>query len=330
MGFTARKGFKVMPGVRMTVSRGGISASAGVRGARVTRTASGRTTRTVGLPGSGLSHTKTISGSKSAPSAPVQAAPAKPGFTASKWEKELYKAITGGRREDLPRIAQAYPEVGPLAAALDGFMAFADGDHDRALDVLGWAWSSGQNIEDHAFARKYLTASTVTLGITDGVSAVLPLSRDAIGLALAELHQEAGDLDQAVTVVEALDPSVIAAVSLAELYTLTGRYADVVDLTNGMTNDDDPTALLVTFRGIALREQGHPTAAREAFRDALKSKSRDAAIRHRALVERAETYRAEGKAAMARKDLERVLAEDSDYPGIREGLSTLDPREARP
>lgn len=243
MAFRARKSFKVMPGVRMTVSKGGISTSVGVRGARVTRTASGRITRTVGLPGSGLSHTETISGSKSAPSAPVQARPAKPGFTASKWEKELYKAIMGGGREDLPRIAGAYPEVGPLAAALDGFMAFADGDHARALDALGWAWSSGQNIEDHAFARKYLAASTVTLGIADGVSAVLPISRDAIGLALAELHQEAGDLDQAVSVVEALDPSVIAAVSLVELYTLTGRYADVVDLTNGMTNDDDPTAL---------------------------------------------------------------------------------------
>jgi hypothetical protein len=120
-------------------------------------------------------------------------------------------------------------------------------------------------IEDHSFSRKYLAASNVTLEIADGVSAVLSLSRDAIGLALAELHQEAGNLDLAVTVVEALDPSVIAAVSLAELYMLTGRYADVVDLTNGMTNDDNPTALLVTFRGIALREQGHPTAAREAF-----------------------------------------------------------------
>src|SRR5262245_52047441 len=258
MGFTVRKSFKVMPGVRMTVSKGGISTSAGVRGARITRPASGRTTRTIGLPGSGLSQTKTISGPKPAPSAPVQATPVKPGFTAPKWEKELYKAITAGGREDLPRIAQAYPEVGPLAAALYGFMAFAEGDHNRALDALGWAWSSGQNIEDHAFARKYLTASTVTLEIADGVSAVLPISRDAIGLALAELQQEAGNLDQAVTVVEALDPSVIAAVSLAELYTLTGRYADVVDLTNGMTNDDDPTALLVTFRGIALREQGHP------------------------------------------------------------------------
>ena len=87
MAFRARKSFKVMPGVRMTVSKGGISTSVGVRGARVTRTASGRITRTVGLPGSGLSHTETISGSRSAPSAPAQAAPAKPGFTASKWEK---------------------------------------------------------------------------------------------------------------------------------------------------------------------------------------------------------------------------------------------------
>jgi len=37
MVFAARKGFKVMPGVRMTVSKVGMSTSALVRGARVTR-----------------------------------------------------------------------------------------------------------------------------------------------------------------------------------------------------------------------------------------------------------------------------------------------------
>ena len=41
MVFAARKGFKVMPGVRMTISKGGVSTSAVVRGARVTRIAWG-------------------------------------------------------------------------------------------------------------------------------------------------------------------------------------------------------------------------------------------------------------------------------------------------
>jgi tetratricopeptide (TPR) repeat protein len=327
MGFTARKSFKVMPGVRMTVSKGGVSTSAGVRGARVTRTASGRMTRTVGLPGSGMGHTKTIGGSSSrrTSAAPVAAAPApaKPGFTAPKWEKELHRAVTEGKYADLPQIAQTYPEAAPLAAAIDGLLTYSNGDHGRALEVLGWAWGTGQPIEDHPFTRKYLASGTITLGVADGVSAVLPLSRDAIGLALAELHQEAGNMPHAIAVVEALDPSVIAAVSLAELYIEAGRFDDVVDITNGVGNDDDPSALLVAFRGIALRELGHHTAAREAFKEALKSKSRDAAIRHRALVERAASFVAEGKASLARKDLERVLAEDSNYPGVREALQSL-------
>jgi Tfp pilus assembly protein PilF len=98
---------------------------------------------------------------------------------------------------------------------------------------------------------------------------------------------------------------------------------EVVEVTNGIANEDDPTALLVAFRGVAFRELGHHTAAREAFKEALKSKSRDAGIRHFALVERAKTYVAENKVSLARKDLERVLAEDANYGGVRELLASI-------
>lgn len=336
MGFTARKSFKVMPGVRMTVSKGGVSTSAGVRGARVTRTASGRVTRTVGVPGSGVSHTKTLSsnsrppaksaqrrgGPPQAPPAPTQA-PAKPGLMAPKWEKELYKAVTGQHYGELQRIAQTFPEAAALAAALDGLTALQNGEGTRALEACRWAWAAGGDIAQHPFVQKYIGASTISLNVATGVTASLPLSRDALGLALAELEQDAGNLEAAIAVVEALDPSIIAAVSLSELYLEADRFDDVVDLTNGITNSDDPTALLLTFRGAALREQGHHTAAREAFKEALKSKSRDAAIRHKALFERAGTYLAEGKPAMAKKDLERIMAEDASVPGVRERLTEL-------
>jgi hypothetical protein len=65
------------------------------------------------------------------------------------------------------------------------------------------------------------------------------------------------------------------------------------------------------------------TAAREAFKEALKSKSRDGVIRHFALMERARTNIADGKVSMGRKDLERVLAEDSTYPGVQAMLDEL-------
>jgi hypothetical protein len=50
---------------------------------------------------------------------------------------------------------------------------------------------------------------------------------------------------------------------------------------------------------------------------------RAAPIRHLALAERTQNYLAQGKKGMARKDLERILAEDSGYEGVREQLKAL-------
>jgi hypothetical protein len=64
----------------------------------------------------------------------------------------------------------------------------------------------------------------------------LALDRDSIGLTLAELHQQAGELGAAVAVVEQLTPSTVVAVSLAELYSDQGRWDDVVRLTDSSTS----------------------------------------------------------------------------------------------
>jgi tetratricopeptide (TPR) repeat protein len=90
-----------------------------------------------------------------------------------------------------------------------------------------------------------------------------------------------------------------------------------------MKNADDASALLCVFRGKAFREQGFHDAAHEALKEALRSRARAAAIRHHGLAERAQNYLAQGKKAMARKDLERILAEDSSYEGVREQLAEL-------
>jgi tetratricopeptide (TPR) repeat protein len=155
------------------------------------------------------------------------------------------------------------------------------------------------------------------------VTAELPINRDAVGLALAELKQERDDRAGAIDVVEQLEPTTYAAVSLAELYAQTGRWDDVIELTEGIKNEDDASALLCVFRGQAFREQGYHDAAHEALKEALRARSRAAPIRHLALAERAQNYLAQGKKAMARKDLERILAEDSSYEGVRERLAEL-------
>ena len=141
---------------------------------------------------------------------------------------------------------------------------------------------------------------------------------------MAESKQEHDDLAGAIDVVEQLEPNTYTAISLAELYAETGRWDEVIELTVGMKNEDDASALLCVFRGQALREQGFHEAANKAFKEALRSRSRAAPIRHLALAERAQNYLAQGKKGMVRKDLERILAEDSGYEGVRERLAELE------
>lgn len=61
MGFRFRKSFKVMPGVRLTLSPRGISSSFGIPGARITIGRRG-ITGTVGIPGTGLSYSHKLTG----------------------------------------------------------------------------------------------------------------------------------------------------------------------------------------------------------------------------------------------------------------------------
>ncbi|MEZ4816289.1 MAG: DUF4236 domain-containing protein [Bdellovibrionota bacterium] len=66
MSFRFRRTLKIAPGLRLNLGKTGVSLSAGVRGARVTFGSKRGTTATVGLPGSGLHYTTTLSSSRHA------------------------------------------------------------------------------------------------------------------------------------------------------------------------------------------------------------------------------------------------------------------------
>ena len=333
MGFGMRKSIKLAPGVRMTFSKSGIGYSAGVKGYRVTKRADGRVQSTASLPGTGLSHTSTSGRGQSTRSAPARtrrsaappppaAHPVHPGVFAPKGEKELYKAVQTQDVATMERITQEHPELALAAATLTGVLKLSVGDSARARDLLAWVFGTGRDPGNDPFIAKYASAH-LALDIVPGVTAELGLDRSGVGLALAELHQAAGDVAAAINVVEQLEPTTFAALSLAELYSDAGRHDAVIELTQGVTNQDDTSALLCVFRGVAFREQGYFEAAREAFKEALKSKKRAPVIRHRALLERSRTYEAEGKRSMARKDLERIMAEDTTYDGLADALASL-------
>lgn len=64
-------------------------------------------------------------------------------------------------------------------------------------------------------------------------------------------------------------------------------------------------------------------AARESLKEALRVRPRPSELRNLAWVARSHTYLAEGKKAMARKDYEKVLADDASYPGLQELLAAF-------
>lgn len=336
MGFKVRKSIKIAPGVRLNVSSKNIGLSAGVRGARVSVNTNGRTTRTVGIPGTGISHTKstsTGSGRRPAPRPQQKAQPVrpprpkkvKPGLTAPAWEKQLFKQIDGQPdAAAIHAIGQQTPSVAPTAAMIEVLrVAGPKRDSERARVLLGWLFDSGYDPAADPFITKYLDASEISIPVAAGITAVMVWDRQALGLMVAELEQVVGNHSRAIAVVEALEPTTVAAVSLAELYAETERWADVIDLTNGLTNDDVAATFLLIQRGTAFREQRYFEAARESLKEALRVRSRPADLRHLAYVSRGQTYLLEGKKAMARKDFERVLAEDATYPDLNELLASV-------
>lgn len=60
MGLNFRKSIKIADGLKLNLSKSGVSLSAGKRGARYTVSSSGRRTATVGIPGTGISYSKTF------------------------------------------------------------------------------------------------------------------------------------------------------------------------------------------------------------------------------------------------------------------------------
>ena len=334
MGFRVRKSFKLAPGVRMTVTPRGIGVSAGPRGAKLSVHSSGRVTQTLSLPGSGISHAETIrpsalrpggSAAPASPSRPAGPPSPVPGLLAPKWEKQLWTvAIRRPSPPDIADVAKLDPRSHHVVAFLETVMhLLPSADLPSAQRRVEWLWSSGYDPARDRFLNRYMPDLTIVLGLTAEITAALPADRDALGLLLAELRQATGDVAQAIDCVESLTPSSPTAVSLAELYASQNRWVDIVDLTNDLQNDDELLTYLLIQRGVAFRDLRMFDAARESFKRALAPRSRPATLRHLGLVERGQCYLAEGKRAMARKDFQKVLAENANYPGLADHLAAV-------
>ena len=106
MGLRYRKSLKLGSGVKLNINKGSVSLSAGKRGARVTVNSKGQTTKSVGLPGTGLSYRSTsVGGSTRSDPSPRRSRPKR------RWGKAAGPAM--GARSPVARPTTARSRAAP-------------------------------------------------------------------------------------------------------------------------------------------------------------------------------------------------------------------------
>jgi tetratricopeptide (TPR) repeat protein len=339
MGFRMRKSVKLGPGVRITASHRGASLRVGGRGGGYSMSTTGRRTVSGGIPGSGIGYQKSWSGGggrarrASAPVPVSPPAPPKPGLLAPGYEKAFCKALQHFVNGDVKAAAALFEESsakdsGERVLADDLFAGLLRAqleDEHAAIPYLEKVVRSDQALPDELM-DKYVAGGGIVVAITDEVKVEVPFGSLAAALTLAEVYQRTGRRDEAIGLVQQLvevDPHPFLVLSLADLYAEAEAWDEIVDLAAGTTNEDDVTLQVRLLQARAFREQGMADAAIEAYKDCLRSKKRAADLLKEARYERALLYANAGKKAQARKELEKLYAEDSSYRDVKERLAAV-------
>ena len=332
MGFRMRKSVKLGPGVRLTASHRGASLRVGGRGGGYSMSTSGRRTVSGGIPGSGIGYQKSWgSGGSRRASAPVPVsppAPPKPGMLAPGYEKSFQKALQHYVKGDIAVAASLFEESSAkdsdekvLADDLfAGLLRIQLEDEEAAIPYLEKVVQSADALPDELM-DKYIAGGGMAIAITDEVKVDVPFGSLAAALTLAEAYQRTGRRDEAIGLIQQLvevERHPFLVLSLADLYAEAGAWDEIVDLAAGTTNEDDVTLQVRLLQARAFREQGMADAAIEAYKDCLRSKKRDSDLLKEARYERALLYADAGKKAQARKELEKLYAEDSSYRDVKE------------
>jgi hypothetical protein len=191
---------------------------------------------------------------------PALAAEIEPGWTAKAGEKAMYEALVNGDAYSMDLAAGQFPEYRSTADTLAGVLSL-NSRRSWAGELLDRAIESGYEPRDDPFIRKYLTGAGIVVPIAPGVVVPLPLTRTAVALAAAELHQAAQEYERAIAVLEPVERTTHVVLSLVELLCAAGRYREAVELTEGVVNVDDVAALTLAYRALAQGELGDRDAA---------------------------------------------------------------------
>jgi hypothetical protein len=224
VGIRVSKSFKVAPGVRFRVNAKSASVSVGGKGVRYTVNSKGRRTTTVRVPGTGAS-VQQVSGTRSSvprrhptgPSPSVITSPAlpKPGPSASRGEKRLYKVLAtnglsnAGYAARCERVAEKFPDQRIAAATLAGLFSLTE-NPAVAIRTLGYVVDSGVEVADDPFLRRYSPVKAYAMDAGGGRKEFVPLSSALIVAWLATVHLVASHLDQAEATAAVLTDTPVA------------------------------------------------------------------------------------------------------------------------
>ena len=340
MSFRFWRRIRIAPGVTLNLSKSGGSLSFGPRGAKFTIGPRGKRA-TVGIPGTGLFYTTTLpSGRSSGRRSASYSAPAVPtvrpedrltlGFFKRLITPDDEEALVNGCRElvlgNEEKALEHLEKAVHLAdgAYLAGFLALKREQLEGAANYLATAAEKHSRLG--RYFSKYGISATMSLPITDEVSAHVGPDLRGVLLGLVEVYQRQERWEDAIACLERLrrfEPDdVVVKLSLAELL-LDARPGDkndcrkVVRLAEGIENETPVHTGLLLYKARALRGLGLLIAARETLTGALRRKKGRSEELLRALrYERALVYEDLGQRRRARSELKKLYAEAPDYEDV--------------
>ena len=344
MSFRFWRRIRIAPGVTLNLSKSGGSLSFGPRGAKFTVGSRGKRA-TVGIPGTGLFYTTTLpsgrSGGRRNASSAVPEVPSVRaedrltlGFFKRLVTPDDEEALVDGCRElvlgNEDKALEYFKNAVHLAdgAYLAGFLTLKKEHLTEAADYLATAAERHSRLG--RYFSKYGISATMSLPITDEVSAHVGPDLRGVLLGLVEVYQRQERWQDAIACLEKLrrlEPNdVVVKLSLAELL-LDAHLGDknvcqkVVRLVEGIENETPIHAALMLYKAKALRHLGLATAARDTLTAALRRKKGRSDDLLRALrYERALAYEDLGQKSRARAEFEKLYAETPDFEDVAERL----------
>jgi tetratricopeptide (TPR) repeat protein len=338
MAFRFWRRVRLAPGVTLNLSKSTASLSLGPRGAKYTISPRGNRA-TAGLPGTGLFYTvhdRQRAGRGGAAPAPFvpQHGRLRLGFfqrlMTPAEEKRFIDGIRALNDGDQDAAVAALEEAGDLpdAAWMAGMIRMRREEFKRARAHFEHALA---NLGDSgALFAKYEIAAQASLPITSDIFAhVFPRERGT-RLALVEIAQLEGRQTDAMGHIERLmkidasDPVVLLSFAEQALDTPDDRALidRVVRATVHVENATPVDTAILLYRGRAFAALGMPDAAIDVFTMAnRRRKDRPATLLHQIRYDRAVLYDQLGRTAQARREFERIYAENMDFEDVRSKLN---------